>query len=242
MEALTVEGLRKSYLRATALRDVSLRVDAGQSFGFAGGNGAGKSTFLKCVLNLCHYESGSIRIFGTRARERRARQHIAFLPERFVAPYYLSGRQFLNLILKLHGAAYNEDAARAMLTALDLRPSALAQSARAYSKGMMQKLGLAACFLARRDFYIFDEPMSGLDPKARALVKRQFRALKERGATLFFTSHALADIAEACEQMAILHNGEIRFVGAPAALTAQYAAATLEDAYLLAIENTAEAA
>lgn len=237
--ALEVRNLNKSYLQNRVLRDLSFAVARGETFGFAGGNGAGKSTFLKCLLDFCHYQSGSIRIFGKDAKDRTARQPLAFLPERFIPPYYLDGRQFLQMMARLQAFAYDENTARAMLQSLDLDASALGKSVRSFSKGMTQKLGLAACFLARRDLYILDEPMSGLDPKARALVKRQFSALQARGATLFFTSHALADINEVCERMAILHNGTIRHIGEPASILQRFPTAkTLEEAYLLAIEET----
>ena len=89
---------------------------------------------------------------------------------------------------------------------------------------MTQKLGLAGCLLGRKDLYILDEPTSGLDPKARALLKQRLRELRSRGHTIFFTSHALADVEEICDRMAVIHGGELRFCGTPAALRAQYAA------------------
>jgi ABC-2 type transport system ATP-binding protein len=130
---------------------------------------------------------------------------------------------------------YSEEATRELFIALDIDPDALGKLARAYSKGMTQKLGLAACFLSDAGLFILDEPMSGLDPKARALVKRQLAALKAAGKTLFFSSHVLADVEELCDRMAILHGGELRFVGAPVDCRAQFSAASLEDAYLSCI-------
>ncbi|MES2935787.1 MAG: AAA family ATPase [Pseudomonadota bacterium] len=109
---------------------------------------------------------------------------------------------------------------------------------RSYSKGMTQKLGLAACFLARKDLYVLDEPMSGLDPKARALLKAQLQQLRSRSGTLFFSSHALADVDEICDRMAILHDGQLRFVGSPAECRTRYQAATLEQAYMKCISAT----
>ncbi|MGI9337339.1 MAG: ABC transporter ATP-binding protein [Gammaproteobacteria bacterium] len=233
--AFVVSDLHKSYAGAPVLRGVNLRVDAGCSFGFAGANGAGKSTLLKCALNFIHYERGDIRFFGISARRREARMRLAFLPERFIPPYYLSGGQFLRMMMKLQGADFEQKAAAEMLESLDMAPAALNKPVRSFSKGMTQKIGLAACFLAGRDFYVFDEPMSGLDPKARALVKRRLNELKARGATIFFTSHALADIDEMCERVAVLHDGNICYEGKPADMRAAFAADTLEDAYLAAI-------
>ena len=106
---------------------------------------------------------------------------------------------------------------------------------RSYSKGMTQKLGLAACFLARKDLYVLDEPMSGLDPKARALLKARLQDLRARGCTLFFSSHALADVEEICDRMASLHDGHLRFVGSPAECRRRYEADSLEQAYMRCI-------
>jgi ABC-type multidrug transport system ATPase subunit len=110
-----------------------------------------------------------------------------------------------------------------MLAALDLDLMALDQPVRAYSKGMTQKLGLAACLLAEPDLLILDEPMSGLDPVARARVKQLLRQLRDQGRTLFFTSHALSDVEEICEQLVVLHQGMLRFCGSPRELMQRYA-------------------
>lgn len=238
MRALEVVNLKKSYLRNAVLDGVSFAVEKGEFFGLAGINGAGKSTFLKCMFDFCHYEGGEIKIFGVSAKRRNARAPISFLPERFVPPYYLNGGAFLRLMLTLQGLPYSPAEAAAMAAALDLDPAALNRPVRAYSKGMTQKLGLVSCFLAQKDFYIMDEPMSGLDPKARALVKRYFRKLRARGATLFFTSHALADIEEVCGKMAVLHGGGVKFIGTPAQMHERYSqTGTLEEAYLRCIDG-----
>ena len=138
-------------------------------------------------------------------------RRIAFLPERFNPPFYLTGRDFLQYMLKLHRTPYDETQVARTFGALDLDLSALTRPARTYSKGMTQKLGLAACLLSGKDLYIFDEPTSGLDPKARALLKRELRELRHTRRTLFFTSHALADVAEMCDRMAIVHAGRLQF-------------------------------
>jgi ABC-2 type transport system ATP-binding protein len=122
-----------------------------------------------------------------------------------------------------------------MLEALDLDVAALGKPVRAYSKGMTQKLGLAACFLGQRDLYVLDEPMSGLDPKARACVKALLGRLKAGGATLFFTSHALADVEEICDRMVVLHQGVPYFSGPPRALCDHYAETSMERAFLRCI-------
>lgn len=235
--ALAAKGVHKNYLDNAVLRGFDLTVPQGLSYGCAGVNGAGKSTFLKCLLDFCYYSKGSIEIFGQSSRQRRSRSNICFLPERFVPPYYLNGRQFIKFVMSLNQQNYNEEAAVQMLNALDLDLTALTKSVRSYSKGMTQKLGLASIFLLKHDLYILDEPMSGLDPKARALLKVIFKDIVAAGSTLFFTSHSLSDIEEVCEQMALLHDGKVCFAGTPAELLAQQGnAETLEMAFMDLIE------
>lgn len=232
-------GVSKSYARVPVLREIELAVAPGEFFGLAGVNGAGKTTLIKCMLDFCALDAGSIEIFGARHTEPRARARLAFLPERFLPPYYLTGRDFLGFMLSLQGRAYDAAAVERMLAALDLDPGALTRPVRAYSKGMTQKLGIAACFLSGRDFFVLDEPMSGLDPKARAGVKGLLAELRGRGATLFFTSHALSDVEEICDRMVILHQGVPYFAGAPRALCDHYGENSLERAFLRCIGDPA---
>jgi ABC-2 type transport system ATP-binding protein len=234
--ALAFDQVTKRFGGKTAVADLTLEVIPGESFALVGMNGAGKTTLLKCLLDFCEPDAGQISIFGVAHRETRSRARLSFLPERFTPPYFLTGRDFLRYMLALQKVAYREDDARATLDALDLEHAALDLTVRAYSKGMTQKLGLAACFLSRKDLYVLDEPTSGLDPKARALLKVRLRALREAGSTVFFTSHSLADVEEIGDRLAVLHLGEIRFVGTPAALKEAQHTGSLEAAYLRCID------
>ena len=234
--ALRFSGVAKNYGRAGVLHDVSFEVARGEFFGLVGVNGAGKTTLLKCMLDFCNTDRGSIEIFDTPHRLTTARGRLAFLPERFNPPYYLTGEDFIKYVLEMQATGYDRGAAERMLRALDLDLAALSLPVRAYSKGMTQKLGLAACFLSGKDLCVLDEPTSGLDPKARALLKSHLRELKQRSRTVFFTSHALADVAEVCDRMAVLHAGHLRFAGTPAALCRQFATGDLEQAFLHCIE------
>jgi ABC-2 type transport system ATP-binding protein len=235
--ALRCERVTKRFGAARALDALSLEVAPGQTFGLAGMNGAGKTTLIKCLLDFCDLDSGSIELFGVPHRVTAARARLVFLPERFVPPYYLTGRDFLRYMLELRNVPFDQGEAQAMLERLDLDLSALGKPVRAFSKGMTQKLGLAACLLSRRDLYILDEPTSGLDPKARALLKGELRRLHEQGRTIFLTSHALADVEEICDRMAIVHRGELRFCGTPQELRARHGSASLEQAFLACIER-----
>lgn len=237
--ALRFDRVGKAYGAFNVLRDVGFEVGAGVCFGLAGVNGAGKTTLIKCLLDFCTLDAGEIGICGRPSTDPAARAPLAYLPERFAPPYFLRGEEFLRHVLDLHGSTYDAARAAAAVAALDLDPAALARPVRGYSKGMTQKLGLAACLLSGSEVYVLDEPMSGLDPKARALAKAQFRALLEAGRTLFFTSHVLADIEEMCDRMAILHDGILRFLGTPAELAARHPGKGLEAAFLQEIEHAA---
>jgi ABC-2 type transport system ATP-binding protein len=235
--AIHLQQVVKNYDKKTVLKSIDLEIAQGEFFGLVGMNGAGKTTMLKCLLDFCAVDQGTIDIFGVSNRLTQAREPLAFLPERFMPPYYLTGKDFLTYMLRLQNIPYQSKAAEQALQELDLDLSALSKPVRSYSKGMTQKLGLAACFLAQKKLYVLDEPMSGLDPKARALLRARLQALREHGGTLFFSSHALADVEGICDRMAILHEGQLRFVGSPQACREQYAADTLEQAYMRCIST-----
>lgn len=234
--ALHFHNLVKSYDKKLVLKGIELAVAQGEFFGLVGMNGAGKTTLLKCMLDFCSFDQGEIHIFGCDHQLTQSRKPLVFLPERFMPPYYLTGKDFLKYMLKLQAISYDQAAAEQALLDLDLDLSALSSPVRSYSKGMTQKLGLAACFLAQKQLYVLDEPMSGLDPKARALLRRRLQGLRASGGTLFFSSHALADVEDICDRMAILHEGELRFVGTPKACREQFVADTLEQAFMRCIE------
>jgi ABC-2 type transport system ATP-binding protein len=233
--ALRFAQVEKRYAGAPVVSGFSLDVRRGEFFGLIGVNGAGKTTLIKCLLDFCDADGGAIEIFSVPHTSNSARARIAYLPERFNPPFYLTGRDFLRYMLGLHRARYDEAEAVRAFVALDLEPAALDRPARAYSKGMMQKLGLAACLLSGKDLYVLDEPTGGLDPKARALLKRELIALRRSGRTLFFTSHTLADVADLCDRLAVMHAGQLRFAGTPAELTGRTGTPSLEEAFLACI-------
>ena len=234
--ALRFEQVSKTFGTTVALQSLTLTVRRGEFFALAGVNGAGKTTLIKCLLDFCEPDAGAIEIFGVPHRQTKARQPLGFLPEQFVPPYYLTGRDFLRLFLALNQRDYDPSQTATMLQRLDFNPPDIAKPARLLSKGMTQKLGLAACLLAAKSLYVLDEPMSGLDPKARAMLKAVLFQLKQQGATVFFTSHALADIEELCDRMAILHAGQAKFCGTPAELRQQCGGASLEEGFLRCIQ------
>ena len=229
-------GVNKTFGRAEVLRGIDLDLPSGGCLGLTGVNGAGKTTLIKCLLDFCELDSGAIEVHGIEHHRPQARARLAFLPERFTAPYFLTGREFITMMLELFGGRYQEESVREMFAALDLDCAALDKPVRDYSKGMTQKLGLAACFLSQRDVYVLDEPMSGLDPAARARAKALLLKLKAEGRTMLLTSHSLTDVEEVCDQISVLHNGTLAYAGIPDGLCELYGESSLERAFLKCIE------
>jgi len=237
VHAVRIAALAKHYGRETALAGVDLEVARGEAFGLVGANGAGKTTLIKCMLDLCGADGGDVQIFGADTRLSRARARLSYVPERFAPPHYLRCGEFLRAAAGLAGTPYDAARVERLLAELELDADSLGKPVRSLSKGMTQKLGLAAGFLVERELYVLDEPMSGLDPAARVAVKSVLRRLGAEGRTLFFTSHVLADVQELCSAIAVLDKGRVRFRGSPAALCGRYAEPDLERAYMRCIRE-----
>jgi ABC-2 type transport system ATP-binding protein len=236
--ALEFFGLSKRYGAIEAVSSLSLRVNPGETFGLVGENGAGKTTLIKCLLDFCAIDGGSISIFGVPSERTDARSRLAFLPERFVPPHYLTSRDFLHYMARMYGRDFDLPECINMLTSLGLEPGVLARPVRSLSKGMIQKIGLAGCLLSARELLVLDEPTSGLDPRARALFKAAIRSARTAGRTIFLTSHSLADVDEMCDQIGVMHQGALLYSGGPVQLKRQYDAISLEQAFLKCIGET----
>jgi len=232
---IIISNCSKAYRKRPVLNQLSLQLDQGEIFSLIGVNGAGKTTLIKCLLDFHTADLGEISLFGVVSALTSSRNELAYLPERFLPPYYLNGQQFLNYIFALHKSEVDDDLIGAMLDAMDLSAEILKKPVRDFSKGMAQKLGLTALLLLDKKLLILDEPMSGLDPKARALVKKQLRLAKEKGKTVFFSSHLLADVEELSDRVGILHEGTIAFCGSPEECKQKYHSKNLEDAFLKCI-------
>ncbi len=234
--AIEFSEVKKSYQDHAVLNSVTLDVRAGEFTGLIGINGAGKTTLIKCLLDFILPDSGDIRIFSVPNRDTQARDRLVYLPEKFNPPYYLSGHDFLRYMSDLHGVDFTEGEIREVLGVLDLEYAALQKPVRQYSKGMSQKLGLAACFLSRKELMILDEPMSGLDPRARAWLKQYLLELKQAGRSLFFSTHLLADVEVLADRIAVLHDGVVKFQGSIDECFDRYQTGDIEQAYLSCIE------
>jgi ABC-2 type transport system ATP-binding protein len=229
MAAIEILDLEKSYLVGfwrkqpkRALRPLRLTIEEGEVFGFLGPNGAGKTTTLKLLMGLVFPTAGSARILGTDMDDPRVKSQIGFLPEQ---PYFydhLTARELLNYYGQLSGVPAKGRSARVeqMLTRVGLSDSAGMQL-RKFSKGMLQRVGLAQAILHDPKLVFLDEPMSGLDPMGRREVRDMIQQLRSEGKTVFFSTHILSDAEALCDRVGIIHQGELRGVGAVAELTAQ---------------------
>lgn len=225
----------KHYSSKIVLDAIDLGVKQGEFFGLVGMNGSGKSTLIKAVLDLVSIDAGEITIQNISHRRENSRQNVAYLPDRFYPPAHLRGSDFIQYMLQLHGSNSNKQRIAEVLSNLDLDPSVTHESVNKLSKGMTQKLGLASCLLSGKTILILDEPMSGLDPRARVLFKKQLLDLKQKGVTVFFSSHVLADVEEMADTMAVLHNSKIYYSGTPEKFKQQFNAENVEQAYMSCI-------
>jgi ABC-2 type transport system ATP-binding protein len=237
--AIQAGEVHKNYGAAktrAALAGVSLEVHPGECLALLGMNGAGKTTLIKCLLDLAAPTSGTLSIFGRDHRRPLSRQQLAYVPERFSPPGWLHARDYFRLAAHLHGLAFPQPGLPGMLAELDLEESILDRPMRECSKGMVQKIGLAAAFLAQRPLLVLDEPMSGLDPLSRIRVRRQLHLQRGDGCAVLMSTHSLADVEDLADRVAILHAGSLRFIGTLDEWLARYDAGSLEEAYLAVVD------
>jgi ABC-2 type transport system ATP-binding protein len=200
---------------------LNLQVEDGEIFGFLGPNGAGKTTTLKMLMGLVAPTAGSARILGKDIYDPEIKAQIGFLPEQPYFYDYLTARELLEYYGQLSGvpAKGRSEKVAQMLARVGLKDAANVQL-RKFSKGMLQRVGLAQSILHDPKILFFDEPMSGLDPMGRREVRDLMEQLKHEGKTVFFSTHILSDAEALCDRVAIIHLGELRKVGAIADLTA----------------------
>jgi len=235
---LETRGLSRRFGDKLAVADLSLAVAPGEVFGFLGPNGAGKTTSVKMLLGLIAPSAGEATVLGRPLGDRRARARLGFLPEHFRFPEWLSGRE----LLEFHGRLFGlggprlRDRIERLLARVDLADAAR-REIRTYSKGMMQRVGLAQAMLNQPALVLLDEPTSGLDPLGRLLVRDIIRELKSRGTTVFLNSHLLGEVEATCDRVAFVKEGRtvraLELGKAPAGLEVEvrlgrHDAATLE--------------
>ena len=227
MAAIEILGLEKTYSVGfwrkkpkCALRPLHLTVQEGEIFGFLGPNGAGKTTTLKLLMGLIFPTAGSARILGMEVNDPAMKAQIGFLPEQPYFYDYLTARELLEYYGQLSGVDSTRRSGKVneVLGRVGL-PDMGGVPLRRFSKGMLQRVGIAQAILHDPKIVFFDEPMSGLDPMGRREVRDLMEQLKHEGKTVFFSTHILSDAEALCDHVAIIHQGELRGVGAVAELT-----------------------
>lgn len=221
MAVIEIEDLSKDFMvgfwrkrPVRALDGLNLEVQPGEVFGFLGPNGAGKTTTLKILMTLLRPTSGRARILGEPVESVRMRRRIGYLPENPYFYDYLTAEEFLSYIGSLFGLSGHGlvTRVRSLLEAVGLGEQAKVQL-RKFSKGMTQRIGIAQALINEPEVVFLDEPMSGLDPLGRREVRQIIAALREKGVTVFFSSHILPDVESLCDRVAILNRGRLRETG-----------------------------
>ncbi len=237
MGVIKINQLTKGYslglgqTKIVALQGIDLEVEAGEVFGFLGPNGAGKTTTIKILVGLMRQTSGTAQLFGQDVNNSEVRSRIGFLAE---SPYfyeYLTAEEFLAFYGQLFDLSKNEIKLRpsALLKQVGLESSANVQL-RKFSKGMLQRIGIAQALINDPELIILDEPMLGLDPIGRKEMRELILMLKSQGKTIFFSSHIIHDVEVVCDRVGILVNGKLLALGRIDEITNEKE--TLEDAFI----------
>ncbi len=224
---IETEGLAKHFRRTfrrqvvRAVDGISLTVEPAAAFGLQGPNGSGKTTFVKLLLGVIRPTAGQARLFGRSCQEPEARRRIGYLPENHRFPTYNTGRQMLEFYAALSGVASEERKRRAgeLLERVALDGWGDVRVGK-YSKGMLQRLGLAQALMHRPSLLILDEPSDGVDPVGRRLIREILEGLRQEGTAIFLNSHLLAEVELFCERVAIIRRGEVAWTGRVRELTA----------------------
>jgi ABC-2 type transport system ATP-binding protein len=225
--AIETEGLSKTFRRRwtgeafRAVQEVSLRVEKGTTFGLLGPNGAGKTTFVKMLLSCSHPTSGRARIFGVDCSVPEARRPIGYLPENHRFPTYMTGRGMLDFYGALSGmdGPARKKRIPELLALVGLEQWTDVRLGK-YSKGMLQRVGLAQALMHEPTLLILDEPSDGVDPVGRRQIRDILNALEAKGVTIFLNSHLLAEVELFCRDVAIIHKGKLALEGKVRDLTA----------------------
>lgn len=218
--AVSVQDLRKTYFdgllrrRFEALKGVSFEVGRGEVFGLLGPNGAGKTTFIKILLGIVRKSGGSAQLLGKPAGDRLARKGVGYLPEHLRIPRHHNALTAMEYYGRLAGLSYREinESRMPLLELVGLRGREK-DSVKKYSKGMLQRLGLAQALIRDPDLLILDEPTDGLDPRGRSEIRRIISDLAKEGKTVFLNSHILQEVEMVCSRVAILDQGNLMRVG-----------------------------
>lgn len=207
MSILKISGLTKKFGKLTALDNISIELNEGDIFGFIGPNGAGKTTTIRSILGILKANSGEICVFGKNAWKEAVEIHkrIAYVPGEVSLWPNLTGGEIIDLFVRLRGNN-NKSQREELIKTFDLD---VTKKCRSYSKGNRQKVALVAALAAEADLYILDEPTSGLDPLMEKIFQQSIRELKEKGKTIFLSSHILSEVEQLCDRVSIIREGKI---------------------------------
>jgi ABC-2 type transport system ATP-binding protein len=212
--AIETRGLRKEYRGRAVVESLDLEVGRGEVFGFLGPNGAGKSTTVKMLLGLVRPTSGEARVLGGSVNEERVRRKLGFLPEQFRFHTWMTGEEFLTFHGRLAGLSVRalRDRVPEALSLVGLTGRGK-DELRSYSKGMLQRVGLAQAIIHTPDLVFLDEPTSALDPLGRVEVRNIIHSLKDSGVTIFLNSHLLTEVEQTCDRVAFVNGGRVLKAG-----------------------------
>ncbi len=238
MNDIIISNLSKTYgsgkKQVHVVKNISFTVAKGSVFGFIGPNGAGKTSTIKMLVGLSHPTEGTISIAGTSPEDMVTHKKIGFMPESPLFYQYLTGEEFLDFVATLFKLTNKEDKITKILHEVNLT-HARQKRIRTYSKGMLQRLGLAQSLINDPDILFLDEPLDGLDPLGRAEVKKIILGRKKSGKTIFINTHILGDVAEICDRVGIIDGGELLRVDTPKNISNGHR--DLEDAFVKIIEK-----
>ena len=220
MQALTVSGVHKRFGSVQALRGVDLSVEQGAIFGFLGPNGAGKTTTIRVLTGFIRADEGDAQVLGMDAWSNTVaiKARLGFLPDVVAFASGFTGQEFLNYVASLRGIRSRLPRQAELLERLELPDAALRRKVKGYSSGMAKKLGLVQAMQHDPDVLIMDEPTEALDPLMRQELFSIIREARDRGATVFMSSHVLSDVEEVCERVALIRDGRIVGTGSVEAL------------------------
>jgi len=234
---LSCRNLSKHFGKISVLNSVSLEIKQGEIFGLLGPNGAGKTTFIRCLLGLLKVNAGEFDFKGRRLDTKDILKDFGFLPENFLPPRNLKAVEFIKILnwglnLKPKNAEY-------LLELVGLKEYQN-KYIKTYSRGMVQRLGLAVCLLKGPEVIILDEPAAGLDPIGQRDALNILSRLRREGKTIFFSSHILSQIEKICTRIGIIHRGAVKFTGTAEEIKKKHNVSFLEEAFLKEIEEERE--
>ena len=226
---ISLSNVNKRFGKNLVLNGIDLEVKSGEIFGLLGVNGAGKTTLMRSLLGLLKINDGSSKFKGQPITPRDIKNHFGFLPESFLPPRNLKAFEFLNILGK--GLNRNRKDVESLLDRVGLSQHKK-KPIRAFSRGMIQRLGLATCLLKNPEVIILDEPTLGLDPVGQKSILAILKDLNQQGKTIFFSSHILTQMEELCSRISIIHSGKISFVGTVSEAMNKHKVSSLEEAFL----------